>query len=111
MSQPRIHSNKASSFYPKLLCTGCYQNVQASSYHSFPQITPLHKNPISYPLQSPVTNSLPYTPITVTFVNLSPFSKPALPDHPLVSPFIDPRSLSSRVLQPSHIHHCTTSLE
>src|SRR6218665_927334 len=32
-----------------------------------------------------------------------------LPDHPFVSPFLDPGHFASHVLQPSHIHHCTTS--
>src|SRR6218665_1350984 len=28
--------NKAPAAYPKLTCTGCYQNAQASPYHSCP---------------------------------------------------------------------------
>src|SRR6218665_1484132 len=40
-------------------------------------------------------NSSPPSPLT--FASFSPFSQPALPDHPPVSPFLDPRSpLTSR---------------
>ena len=48
--------NTVSSAYPKLTCTGCYQNAQASSYHSCPQITSLAKNPRAHSLPSPVPN-------------------------------------------------------
>src|SRR6218665_2301404 len=34
LSQSLLHPNTASPAYPKLTCTGCYQNAQASSYHS-----------------------------------------------------------------------------
>src|SRR6218665_2295676 len=44
--------------YPTLIhvCADCYQNTQASSYHSCSQLTPLAKNPRAHPLQSLVHN-------------------------------------------------------
>ena len=57
LSQLRPHLNKASAAYPKLTCTGYYQNPQASSYHSCPKISSLAKNPRTHPLQSSVYNS------------------------------------------------------
>src|SRR6218665_2054569 len=56
--------------------------------------------------------SLTYSlPSPRTSANSSPSSQPALLDHHHPVSFSSPGRFSSHVLQPSHIHHCTTSLE
>lgn len=54
--RPRIHPTKVSAPYPRFTCTGCYQNTQVSSYHSYPQTTRLVKNPRANPPQSLIIN-------------------------------------------------------
>src|SRR6218665_2159551 len=62
-------------------------------HHITPVLKSLHwlKNPecIRFKVLSLTCN----TPSSRTFATSSPFSQPALPDHPPVSPFLDPRSL------------------
>ena len=78
-------------------------------------ITSLAKNPRAHPLQSPVPN------LHVQFPAVFPAHAPSRtlhhPAYPFYSiiilshPFSTHGHFSSHVLQQSHIHHCTTSLE
>ena len=49
-------------------------------------------------------NSVQYFQPMNTLANFSSSSQPASPDHPPVSPFLDPVHITPHVLQPSHIH-------
>src|SRR6218665_1368847 len=85
--------------YPTLIhvCADCYQNTQASSYHSCSQLTPLAKNPRAHPLQSLVPNlQLPailpahlpsrtlHNPANPLILS-HPFSTPLVPSHVMFS--------------------------
>src|SRR6218665_1005720 len=92
----------------KFTRTGCYQNTQASSYHSCPEITSLAKNPRAHPLQSPVPN-LQFPAVLPAHVPSPTLHHPAKPLYSIIilpHPFSTPGHFSSNVLQPSHLHHC-----
>ena len=96
-----------SAAYPKLICTGCYQNAQASSYHSCPQITLLDKNLRAHPLQSNVPNLSCNSAVLPAHVPSRTLHHPVNPLYPIIvlsHPFRVTSQFSSHVLQPSHIH-------
>src|SRR6218665_280274 len=83
LSQSRLHPSTASAAYLHLNFRGCYQNVQASSYHSCPQIASLVKNPRAHSLQSPVPNQqLPA--VTPAQIPSRTLHHPANPFYPII---------------------------
>src|SRR6218665_1157667 len=71
------------------------------------------KNPRAHPLRSPVPN-LQFPAIFPVHVPSRTLHHTANPFYSIIilsHPFWTPGHFSSHVLQPSHIHHCTTFLE
>src|SRR6218665_820786 len=81
-------------------------DARVSLYYSYSNITPLAKIPRTNTLKvmSLTCNSVQYFQPMNTLANFSSSSQPASPDHPSVSPFLDPVHITPHVLQPSHIH-------
>src|SRR6218665_2671705 len=77
------------------------------------KITSLAKNPRAHPFQSPVLN-LQFPPVFPAHVPSRTLHNPANQLYSIIilsHPFSTSGYFSSHVLQRSHIHHCTSSLE
>src|SRR6218665_2921405 len=91
-------------------------NTILSVYHFVHTILSVPFCPLPFcpvTLQSPVPN-LQFPAVFPAHVPSRTLHHPANPLYPIIilsHPFSTPGHFSSHVLQPSHIYHCTTSLE